>query len=108
MNVIINIPDGLATELISTAKHNGEEIEAHITRVLSDYVWPVEPQPVSDDAVAEAVEEPAVPEQVEKVVKEKAAPLTNDTTTVFNTKKNTKEKGAPLYCKKETNSWKIL
>jgi len=110
MNVIINIPDGLATELISTAKQNGEDIEAHITKVLSEYIWPEEARSISDDAgdhstekeSEEVVKENAAP------VQEKPAPLTNDTTAVFGTNPNPKEKGAPLYCKKETNSWKIL
>ena len=109
MNVIINIPDGLATELISTAKQNGEDIEAHITKVLSEYIWPTdrtESEKLQDEL--EPIDENIPKVEPEEVVKEKAAPLTNATTDVFGTNPNPKEKGAPLYCKKETNSWKIL
>ena len=110
MNIIITISEDLAERLLSSAKNNGSTLEQHVNNIVSNYITEevadkvaaeVADTPVSQDTVTETQET----EQQENTPR--PAPLTNDTTTVFNTDK-TKEKGAPLYCKREENSWKIL
>jgi hypothetical protein len=108
MNVIIDIADDLAEGLITTAKQNGVNLETYVTRVLGEHIQAVGEGHVQEETVtAEEPEIHVADKKTDEPVKDRPAPLTNDTTTVFGAKKG-KEQGAPLYCKKETNSWKIL
>jgi len=105
MNVIIEVPDGVASALIKAAEEQDCTLDGHIRNILQSYI--------ESKQIAEAAEAISKSKEVETeqppapVNQEKPAPLTNDTTTVFNKPKE-QGQGAPLYCKKETNSWKIL